>query len=190
MTALKIALLLLCACASCLAQADFRFYVFDEIKNDKLHFEFARDITIYDFETQDPRLVFYTEYRIYGINQDEFTFTTENYAGDLSRKDYAIILGQLRRLPRKGLDERQADDASSHGWIDLDGEDYSVSASPDAAIRKEWQASLDEILKKYAPVEKRKASRRTIEGETVKARVIDFPTLLKSRRHLTARESD
>ena len=107
MTPSKIIIMLLGTWASCFAQADFRFYVFDEIKNDKLHYEFVQDITIYDFKSQDPRLTFYTEYRIYGINQDDFTYTTEDYAGDLSRAEYAAILGGLRKLPIIGLDEQQ-----------------------------------------------------------------------------------
>jgi hypothetical protein len=180
MTPSKIIIMLLGTWASCFAQADFRFYVFDEIKNDKLHYEFVQDITIYDFKSQDPRLTFYTEYRIYGINQDDFTYTTEDYAGDLSRAEYAAILGGLRKLPIIGLDEQQGHDAGSHGWINLDGKSHSVSASPDEPIRKEWKAALDGILAKYAPAAKRKISKRTIEGETVKARAIDFPTLLKS----------
>ncbi|MDP0491425.1 MAG: hypothetical protein Q7Q71_10280 [Verrucomicrobiota bacterium JB023] len=123
MTALKTALFFALTCCGCFAQADFRFYVFDETKNDKLHYEFAQDITVYDFESQLPRFVYYTEYRVYGINQDELTFTTERYAGDLSRADYASLLKRARELPLKGLEPRKKGEeaAGSFGWIKLDG---------------------------------------------------------------------
>ena len=55
MTPSKIIIMLLGTLASCFAQADFRFYVFDEIKNDKLHYEFVQDITIYDFKVSVPK---------------------------------------------------------------------------------------------------------------------------------------
>jgi hypothetical protein len=143
MTALKIALFSALACSSSLAQAEFRFYVFDETKNEKLHYEFAQDMTVYDFDSQLPRFVYYTEYRVYGINQDQFTFTTERYAGDLSRADYAALMKRARELPIEGLDTKKKDKdrTGSFGWINLDEKDHTVTATPDLKVRKQWQSA-------------------------------------------------
>jgi len=182
MTALKIALFSALTLSSAPAQADFRFYVFDETKNEKLHYEFAQDITVYDFESQLPRFVYSTGYRVYGINQDQFTFTTEQYAGDLSRADYAALIKRARELPIEGLDTKKKDEGAtgSFGWINLDGKDHTVTATPDLKVRKQWQSFLDKLISDHAPVEKREVTKRTLEGETVAPRVLDFATLLKS----------
>jgi hypothetical protein len=182
MNTFRIVLLFLITCADCRAQADFRFNVFDETKNDKLHFEFAQDITIYDSDSQKPRLIYSTEYSVYGINQEKFTYTTESYAGDLSKAEYAAILARARKLPLSGIDSKNKieDAARSFGWITLNGEDHTVTATPDKEIRKQWQTFLDEFLAANAPAKQRKVTRRTLEGETVKPREIDFATLFKS----------
>lgn len=181
MTMLKIALTLLSVCGSCFAQADFRFYVFDETKNEKVHYKFSQDVTIYDFKSQEPRFVYSTGYQIYGINQEAFSFTTESYSGDLSRAKYAAILERARKLPLSGLNPKKKDGeaAGSSGWITLDGKDHTVTAVPEREIRKQWQRFLDALIAEHAPAKSREVKSRTIEGETVKPKTIDFATLLK-----------
>jgi hypothetical protein len=179
-TALAVLLLTLSICASCFAQAEFRFYVFDETKTDKLHYRFVQDIAIYGSGSQDPRLVYYTEYRIYGINQEFFTFTTQRYDGDLSEKAYAGILDRARMLPLAGLKKKTKgkDVIDSSGTIKFDDEYINVKASPDTEVRRQWQRFVDDLLAEYAPAKKRTTTRRTLEGDLVKPREIDFATLL------------
>jgi hypothetical protein len=182
MTALKTAIFFAISCSGCLAQEDFRFYASDETKNDRLHYEFIQDINIYYFESQLPRFAYYTEYRVYGINQDEFTYTTEQYAGDLTRADYALLLKRAHELPLKGLDpkKKNEDATGSFGWIKLDGVDHTVTAKPDLEIRKQWQRFIDKLISEHAPMEKREITKQTLEGETIAPKVLDFATLLKS----------
>lgn len=66
--------------AACTARAGdrFRYYVFDETKTDKLDYDHAHDLTIYDLPGRLPQLMFGTEYRIYGCAQDNFSYTVES----------------------------------------------------------------------------------------------------------------
>ena len=169
---------LLCSEGTCLAQADFSFYISDETKNENVHYEFSQSITIYDFDFQDPRLIYSKGYEIFGINQEEFTATSESYAGDLSRKDFTDIMEKIHKLPIEALEKHTDDVGRSSGMVTLDGKYHSVFARADQTSRKKWQACLDEMLKKYAPVEKREITHRTIVGDKVKAIAIDFQTLL------------
>jgi hypothetical protein len=182
MSALKTAMFLALACSGCLAREDFGFCVTDEVKTDKLHYEFVQNINIVYFESQLPRFIYSKGYTAYGINQDTFTVTSEKYAGDLSRADYALLLKRAHDLPLKGLDpKKEGDDATrSFGTIKLEGVYHKVTAKPDIEIRKQWQRFLDNLISEHAPMEKREITRRTVEGETVTPKVIDFPTLLKS----------
>lgn len=178
MTVLKIAFLLICTCASCPAQADFRFYVFDDTKNGSLDYTFVQDITVYDWGSEDPHLMFDTEYRISGINQKAFSFTTERYEASIPRKEYKAFIKRGKKLPTAELKESGKSGAS--GWIKIDGKEYNVSASPDTKIRIQWQAFLDEFLAKYAPVGKREKSARTIQGDLVEAVPVKFAELLEN----------
>jgi hypothetical protein len=178
MTLFKTVLLLLSACASCLAQADFRFYVFDDVKNEKLDYTFVQDVTVYDSGSEDPRLNYYTEYRISGINQKEFSFASERFEGAIPRKEYAELMDRARKLPAKEL--QVTGKGSASGWIKVDGENHHVSASTDTEARKLWKAFIDDLLTKYAPAEKRKKSIKTIQGETVEPVPVSFPELLKN----------
>lgn len=175
-------LLCLSVCASCFAQADFRFYVFDETKTDKLRYEYCQDVTVYDFASREPRLVWYTEYRVYGINQDSFTFTTQRYDGELTPKAYAAFLDEVRKLPLAGLEKKNKDRhaAGSSGWINLDGKQIYVKARPETEVRRRWQELLDTFIARHAPAKSRRITRRTVEGEIVEPREIDFATLLKN----------
>ena len=178
MSLLRITLLLLSVCTSCLAQADFRFYVFDDVKDEKLDYTFVQDVTVYDWDSDDPRLMYYTEYRISGINQKEFSFTTEQFEGSIPRKEYAELMEKARKLPTKEL--KIAGKGSASGWIKIDGEDHHVSASVDTEVRKLWKAFIDDLLTKYAPAEKRKKSTRVIQGESIDPVPVTFPELLKN----------
>lgn len=175
-------LLCLSVCTSCLAQADFRFYVFDETKTDKLHYEYCQDITVYDLASREPQLVWRTEYRVYGINQGSFSFTTQRYDGDLTPKAYAAFLEEVRKLPLAGIEKKNKDRhaASSSGWIDLDGKQITVKAGPDTDVRRRWQELLDAFIARHAPAKNRKITRRTVEGDIVEPREIGFATLLKN----------
>lgn len=182
-TAFSLAVLLLaCACPARNGRADFRFYVHDETKTEKLHYVFVQDITISDFDSQLPRFRYSTEYRVFGINQDEFTFTTEDFAGELSRADYGAAIDRARKLPLDGLKSKSKDGepTGSSGWITLDGQDHAVEARPEEASRKQWQRFLDAVISEHAPIQDRIVKRRTLEGETVAPRVVDFATLLRN----------
>src|SRR6516165_7058825 len=81
----RIFLLLLFTACVATANDDFRYYVFDEIRTDKLHYEHGYDFTINDVPGRLPHLVFYTEYRVYGCAQETFTYTTERCERNISR---------------------------------------------------------------------------------------------------------
>ncbi|MFY8215850.1 MAG: hypothetical protein ACOVMP_04535 [Chthoniobacterales bacterium] len=163
-----------------MAQASFRFYVFDETKSDSLHFESGQDITIYDFDHRQPRLSYSTEYRVYGINQRDFSFTTESVEVDISKKDFDVLLNAARALPIAELDPngRYKESDRTHGWIDLDGTSHRVRVPPETDVRKAWQAVLDDFLAKHAPPGIREQKKRHLQGETTPAVVTDFATLL------------
>jgi|GEM_PF-5049859 len=176
MTTVKIILFLIYAGGTCLAQYGFQFQVYDRIRNEKLQYDVERKIMIDAVHFQNPHLDYSIEYQIFGINQDEFTINNKTYQGSISRKDYENFLEEARKLPLKSL---ELGDPLVFGRIDLDGKKHKISAAQDMADRMKWQTFLDGILKKHAPESTRNISRKTVEGDTVKARVIDLSTLLK-----------
>jgi hypothetical protein len=173
-----IILVLLATCLTCMAQADFRFCGFDDTKNEYLDYTVIQDITVYDRSSEDPCLMFYTEYRVSGINQKAFTFTTERFEAPIPRNKYDEFIESAKKLPTKEL--KDSGKSISSGWITLNGKQYQIIASPDTEVRKQWQSFLNDLLKKCAPVEKRKKSTQTIEGEVVEPVTITFTQLLEN----------
>jgi hypothetical protein len=161
-----------------MGQGDFRFYGFDDTKNEQLNYTFVQDITFYDWSSEDPRLMFYTEYRVSGINQKEFSFTTERFEAPIPRNKYNELIESAKMLPTKEL--KDSGKSLSSGWITLNGKKYQLTASPDTEVRKQWQGFLNDLLTQCAPVEKRKKSTRTIEGEVVEPVTITFAQLLEN----------
>src|SRR6218665_3837310 len=94
----RIPFLLLAACNSCLAQANFGFAVSDEVKDEKLHYEFIQDVIVNDTGPDDPILNYRTNYGISGINQKEFSVTTERFQGTIPRKDYIALMDRAKEL--------------------------------------------------------------------------------------------
>jgi hypothetical protein len=120
--------------------------------------------------------MYYTEYRIYGINQDRFSFTTEKAEVKLSTREYADFRKTVAALPVQGLDPKTA---ASFGSIDMASRQFRVSASPDTEVRKIWQSLLDAFLKKHTAGKLQKTT-KTIQGETAPPTDVSFAQLLKN----------
>lgn len=147
----RIQLALLIACASaCMAGDGFRFYVTDQFSGPKLQYSTTQDITIYTFEQQEPRLVFGKGQSVDGVKQENYTFTSEAYAGDLPDADYEAFLKKVRLLPLKPLISSEEDYQKTHGWLKLDGKEYIIKAAPDSKARKQWQTELDRFIEGHA----------------------------------------
>ncbi|MGI9242171.1 MAG: hypothetical protein ACR2RV_15335, partial [Verrucomicrobiales bacterium] len=85
-------------------------------------------------------------------------------------------------LPVAALDSDRDDQDSrgTIGWVKLDEESYSITATREAGVRVQWRKLLEDLLSRHAPRGKREITRRTVEGEVVEPQIIDFPTLLKN----------
>ena len=180
---LRFLAVLFCTTCTVIAGDRFRYYVFDETKTDKLHYEHAYDFTIYDFADPSPRLVFYTEYRIYGCTHDSFTYTTEHCEIDVSRERLKKLIAAIREIPPQKLQpkKQRGDEAEwSHGWLELDGTDNTINARLDQPERAKLHALILSFLDEAAPKATRKTASRTIEGDRVPARPIPFETLLRT----------
>jgi hypothetical protein len=166
-----------------IADDSFRYYVFDETKTDKLHYEHAYDFTIYDFADPSPRLVFYTEYRIYGCAQDSFTYTTERCDLDVSRERLRKLLTAVREIAPQKLDpkkQRGNETEWTHGWVTLDGTDHTINARLNQPERAKLHALILAFLDEVVPKATRKTASRTIEGDLVPAHPVTFETLLRT----------
>jgi len=157
------AFLILAACSASGSDM-FRYYVFDETKTDKLHYEQVHDFTIYDFADKLPHVMFYTAYRIYGCAQDSFTYTVERCERDIPRDRYNKLLAAVREIPLKALQPKEWPERS-HGWLELDGTDNMINARLADRHRAKLHALILTFLDELVPKAERKASTRTIEGD-------------------------
>jgi hypothetical protein len=159
----------------------FRYYVFDETKTDKLHYEHAYDFTIYDFAGRLPHLMFYTEYRIYGCAQDSFTYTVEHCEQDIPRERFNKFLDAIREIPPKTLQELRGNETErSHGWLTLDDTDHTINARLTDSSPAKLHTLILTFLDEVAPKDTRKTSTRTIEGDLVPALAVTFDALLRA----------
>jgi hypothetical protein len=170
--------LLLCWIPFAAAEEDFQFHVYDEIKTNKLHYRHGQRFSLFYFDSQLPRIVFSTEHWVRGINQREFTYTEEYIAKDLGREEFKAILENARLLPIVGLDPRNIDNPTTHGWLKIDGRNQSITAGPESDIRKKWDVFLTKVFAQFAPKEERSLVTRQLEGDLIKPTPVDFKMLL------------
>lgn len=159
----------------------FRYYVFDETKTDKLHYEHAHDFTIYAFADPSPRLVFYTEYRIYGCAQETFTYSVERCECEISRERFNKLITAIREIPPRTLqlkEKRGNEVECTHGMLELNGTNHHFNAGPTEPNRAKLHTLILAFLDEVAPKASRKITTRTIEGDLVVAHAVAFETLL------------
>lgn len=171
------------------AQADFRYYVFDETRNDKLDLEHVHDFSIYHFTGSSPRLVYYTEHRIHGCAQNSFTYTEELCALDVPLARYNTFLAAVRALPLEHLGRKKPRDnhERSFGTLTLDGRDRTISVRLDDPDRAKLHSLILAFLDEAAPKTTRKRTTRTIAGDLTPARRISLSDLLSHPRRFDGR---
>ncbi len=151
----------------------------DQTKSATLDYDYRQHLEIRCPELgKKLRISYSAGYEFRGVHQDSFRFTTHAHSGEVSEDVVAAFLEQLRKLPVEGLESVGAEPRRCYGLIILDDQRRDVRASADQASRKAWQACVEEFLRQHVPQEQMKTATREMEGETVKAQAIDFPTLL------------
>lgn len=169
-----------------LAQADFRYYVFDETKTDQLNLEIEHDLAVYDSGDgegcpEGPRVLFWRRYRLYGVAQPSFTYREELFDKSVSRAAYEAFLQEVRKEPLI-LRDLHGDDVEESvtklGWITLDGCDFNVPGRRGDANRERLHALIMAFYDQIAPEAERKITSRTIEGDLVPARPVTLKELL------------
>jgi hypothetical protein len=173
--------LLLSSAPVVLAQADFRYYVFDETKTDHLNLEIEHDLAVYDFGDvegcpEGPRVLFWRRYRIYGVAEPTFAYKEELFDKQVSRAAYEAFLQEIRKEP---LTSRDAENGVRNlGWITLDGHDFSVPGRRGNSNRERIHALILAFYDQIAPEADRKITSRTIEGDLAPARTVSLKELL------------
>lgn len=151
----------------------------DQTKSEKLDYAYHQKLEIRCPELGKKLWVSYkADYEFRGLHQNSFHFTTHYYYGELAEDAGAAFLDQLRKLPVEGLESAGEEPRRCYGLIILDDQRRDIRAAADHASRKAWQACVEEFLRQHVPQEKMKTATRDVEGETIKAQEIDFPTLL------------
>lgn len=179
----RILLLVIGLASSVCANDGVRYYIFDETKTETLHYEHVHDVTIYDFTDPGPRLVYYTEFRVYGCKQPSFTYTTERFERDISPQQLRVLSAALAAIDLKKLEARSrpADSRKwTNGWLDLKGTNHHINESTDAAVIVELRSTITKFLDSIVPPAKRKSVSSTVEGETVPAMAVTFESLLRA----------
>jgi hypothetical protein len=179
-------ILLLSSAPVVLAQADFRYYVFDETKTDHLNLETEYDLAVYDFGDvegcrEGPRVLFWRRYRIYGVAQPTFAYKEELFDKHVSRPAYEAFLQEVRKEPltRRDVDNLDVQESVTKlGWIKLDDHDFNVPGRRGNSDRERIHALIIAFYNQIAPEADRKITQRTIEGDLVPARPVSLKELL------------
>ena len=116
--------LLLSSAPTVLAQADFRYYVFDETKTDQLNLEVEHNFAVHDHGggedcPEGPRVLYWRRYRIYGVAQPSFTYIEEGFDKRVSRPAYETFLQEIRNEPLSRRDTKGGDieeSVAKLGW--------------------------------------------------------------------------
>jgi hypothetical protein len=164
-----------------LAQADFRYYVFDETKTDQLNLELEQDFAVYDFGdvegcSEGARVSFSRRYRIYGIAQRSFACVEEQFNKQVSRARYEAFLQEVRKEALTPRDVEKG--APNLGWITLDGHAFDVPGRRGNPNRERIHALIIAFCDELAPAADRNITQRTIEGDLVTARPLSLTELL------------
>ncbi len=168
------------------AQADFRYYVFDETQNDDLNIEIEHDLAIRDSEDIEgcpsgPWVWSSRRYRIYGVAQPNFTYVEEEFGNYVSRAAYEAFLQEVRKEPLilrdlHGIDVEES--VSRLGWITLDDCEFNVPGRRGDPNREQLHALILAFYDQIAPQADRKITSRTVEGDLEPARTATLKELL------------
>jgi hypothetical protein len=169
-----------------LAQADFRYYVFDETKDANLDIETEYDLAVRDSGEGDDCpahtwVSFWRRYRIYGVAQPNFTYVEEEFSDNVSPAAYAAFLEEVRKEPLilrdlHGIDIPES--VTRLGWITLDDCEFNVPGRRGDPNREQLHALILAFYDQIAPATARKITSRTIEGDLVPARTVTLKELL------------
>lgn len=169
-----------------LAQADFRYYVFDETKTEHLNLEVEHNFAVHDHGDvevcpEGPRVLFWRRYRIYGVAQSSFTYDEEQFDQRVSRAAYEAFLQEMRNEPLTSRDLQSGDDeegVTKLGWITLDGRNFNVPGRRGDSRRERIHALIIAFYDQVAPEADRTITSRTIEGNLVPAQPVSLKELL------------
>ncbi len=170
------------AATTSFASGNFQYDTSDRIETSALDYELFINFAISDRNpNRDPSLSYYTDHRVYGINQDRFEVVEERYQGNVPREAYEDLLEAATKLSTSTLiAPPDSGPAQVRGWLEINGERFRIKAPPNSAIRLQWRKLIDEFLAEHVPAKHRRRATRTLEGETVAPTDVDFPTLLAS----------
>jgi hypothetical protein len=179
-------LLLLSSAPVALAQADFRYYVFDETKTDQLNQEVEHNFVVRDHGDvegcpEGPWVLYWRRYRIYGVAQPSLTYSTEEFGKYVQRAAYEAFLQEMRKEPlssRKALSGDVEESVANLGWITLDENDFNVPGRRGDPNRERVHALIMAFYDQIAPEADRVITSRTIEGDLVPARTVSLEELL------------
>lgn len=162
---------------------EVRSYVFEETRTDTVHYERVLDMTVYDFKATSPRVMFYTEYRVYGCRQPTFSYTTERFRADISRQQLQQLRTSLASDAQKSLEFKSrtvSQDGWTHGWLDLGGKNQNINLPTQAVEYVNLRTKVTQFLDSIVPPTKRKGAKSELQGETVAAEEVTFTDLLKT----------
>jgi len=173
------AMVFLLPCLLGLARAgDFRFYVFDETRTERLHYETSQDFSLREGQNGQPCVLSYkTAFHIRGIGQNEFHYQTVCGSSTVQAQEIEAFIQKASQLDTIAF--RQPDPtARADGWVNLDGRTIHVSASVKSEIRRQWQAVLDGFLAAHLPAESRTTRSYDLQGDCVLAIPVTLAELL------------
>ncbi|MDD2708552.1 MAG: hypothetical protein PHV34_11120 [Verrucomicrobiae bacterium] len=164
MPSLILALLVTFVCYA-RAQSDFRYYVGDIIKTTNLCYEVRHDVSVYLLTKSAPRLSFRTEYLVAGCTQPSFSYTEEDFNGNITPNQYNELIRAVKALGPEGLDSRGNKRDGTWGWLDLGRQQYQVTCGMDNPKRAKLHKLILAFLDQVAPKAKRNTTTETTEGD-------------------------
>ena len=166
----------------CLAHAQnkdryFRYYVFDQTKNDQIDYEFTRDCVVY-WQSGPPHMSLTTEYRIHGCAQKSFTYREEQSEYSPSVEQYKTLLTTVRAIDLGDLQCKQGTTCTT-GLLNIGDKDYGFNNPLGDPQRDKLHAAVLSFLK-AARRTSQKIFKHTIEGDFEPPREVTVEELLNS----------
>lgn len=157
---------------------DFRFYVFDETRTERLHYETSQDFSLRSGpDGKGATLSYRTAFRLRGIGQSRFQYQTVSGTAEVAPQDAEAFFSTLRQLDTIAFRDPDPT-ARADGWITLDGRTVHVSSSVKTAIRRQWQTLMDGFLAAHLPSANRDVHSYDLQGDCVPAISVSLTDLL------------
>jgi hypothetical protein len=176
---LRIIILLSLMTCPVFGQADIRYDVQDQIKNDKIDYTLERDCVVYSWNVPPdlPNLQYHVSTSIWGCALKSFTYEDQDYNEPFAMKEY----NELARIVKKvNLHKLQKMNSTSclDGSLAIDGIYHYFNNPLGDPERDRLHEAVLSFLDKVIPRSKRTFTVHTFEGDFEPSRRVTIKELL------------